>query len=271
MLDDSFRIRYKTVPFAVHTKTDSAVSVDMHNHAEFEILQITRGTSAVTVSGKTYTVQAGDMVFINPMEVHSVNVLSKDCYSHNCICFDVSLIGDKNISSALKNGNLRVRCVVTKENSEMEKLNSFFNGAYTAHLCDERFSALEITSYMSLMFACLFKNFLVKGDTVKTKNDIFCTKVLDYIAVHYGEELTSANTASALFYDQSYFCRTFKQNFGKSFSEYLNMYRVAVARMLLENTDSSVTEISAKAGFNTPSYFAKCFKEHVGVLPSKYK
>ena len=263
MLDDSFRIRYKNIPFAVHEKINSQTNVDPHNHAELEILLITKNGSLVTVSGVTYPVKKGDLVFVNPMEVHSV---SGERYSHKCICFDPSLIPDTQISAALKNESVRLTHVITEP-----YLNTLFEKAYAAHLEDKRFSALKITSYMSLMLAYLFENSFLQAPRPKNKNDMFCSAVLEYIALHYSEPLTSSNTAAALFYNQSYFCRAFKRNFAKSFSKYLNMYRVAVARMLLDSGDNSVTEVSQKCGFNTPSYFAKVFKNYVGVLPSEYK
>ena len=88
---------------------------------------------------------------------------------------------------------------------------------------------------------------------------------------HYAEPISLKEVSALAALNPEYFCRAFKRNFAKSFSEYLNMYRVAVARMLLDSGDNSVTEVSQKCGFNTPSYFAKVFKNYVGVLPSEYK
>ena len=45
--------------------------------------------------------------------------------------------------------------------------------------------------------------------------------------------------------------------------------RGAAADLLIEG-DLNVTEISYKVGFQSPTYFYKCFKEKYGVPPSKY-
>ena len=36
----------------------------------------------------------------------------------------------------------------------------------------------------------------------------------------------------------------------------------------MKNTDLTVAEVAYATGYTSPSYFAKCFKEKFGVLPS---
>ncbi|GAB3576746.1 two-component regulator propeller domain-containing protein [Hymenobacter daeguensis] len=55
---------------------------------------------------------------------------------------------------------------------------------------------------------------------------------------------------------------------GFSTKEYLNDYRLTVARQLLEN-GLSVSEAAFETGFNDPNYFGRAFKKKYGVTPSK--
>ena len=100
---------------------------------------------------------------------------------------------------------------------------------------------------------------------------LFTAKVLRYINENYSRQITSKEAAEALGYDQSYFCRNFKKNFHACFSDHLNMYRVAVARTMLEEESGSIAQIAAACGFHTPAHFSACFKKYVGILPSAYK
>lgn len=55
---------------------------------------------------------------------------------------------------------------------------------------------------------------------------------------------------------------------GFSTKEYLNDYRLTVARQLLEN-GRSVAEVAFETGFNDPNYFGRAFKKKYGLTPSK--
>lgn len=62
----------------------------------------------------------------------------------------------------------------------------------------------------------------------------------------------------------------FKELTGLSSSEFIRNVRLKRAVQLFENSDLSVKEIMYMTGFNTASYFSKCFKKQFGVIPSEY-
>jgi len=62
----------------------------------------------------------------------------------------------------------------------------------------------------------------------------------------------------------------FKEITGLSSSEFIRNIRLKRAVQLFEKSDYSVKEIMYMTGFNTASYFAKCFKKQFGVIPSEY-
>lgn len=57
---------------------------------------------------------------------------------------------------------------------------------------------------------------------------------------------------------------------GQSPNELVRTIRLKRAAQLMERGDFSIKEIMAMTGFNTASYFSKCFKRQFGVLPSEY-
>ncbi|MGB5666440.1 MAG: response regulator, partial [Maribacter sp.] len=62
----------------------------------------------------------------------------------------------------------------------------------------------------------------------------------------------------------------FKELTGLSSSEFIRNVRLKRAVQLFESSDLSVKEIMYMTGFNTASYFSKCFKKQFGVIPSEY-
>ncbi len=57
---------------------------------------------------------------------------------------------------------------------------------------------------------------------------------------------------------------------GQSPNELVRTVRLKRAAQLIERSNHSIKEIMAMTGFNTASYFSKCFKRQFGVLPSEY-
>ncbi len=53
-------------------------------------------------------------------------------------------------------------------------------------------------------------------------------------------------------------------------NEYIRSRRLKKAKNLLVKTDLSVAEVCYETGFNSPSYFSKCYKEFYNELPSDY-
>jgi AraC-like DNA-binding protein len=57
---------------------------------------------------------------------------------------------------------------------------------------------------------------------------------------------------------------------GKSPNSFLKEYRLNEALILLNKHTRNVSEVAFETGFNSPSYFSKCFRQQYGCLPSDY-
>lgn len=57
---------------------------------------------------------------------------------------------------------------------------------------------------------------------------------------------------------------------GYSPNELLRIARMKKAASLLASTEKTISEVSFEVGFNSPSYFAKCFREYFGENPTDF-
>ncbi len=95
--------------------------------------------------------------------------------------------------------------------------------------------------------------------------------ISEYIKEHYKEDIALQDVASVLGYSDVYFCKIFKQNFGRNFITYLNNYRIDRAKELLEDASINVKDVSTEAGYRDANYFTRVFKRIVGVTPTEYR
>ncbi|MAL23074.1 MAG: hybrid sensor histidine kinase/response regulator [Xanthomarina sp.] len=64
--------------------------------------------------------------------------------------------------------------------------------------------------------------------------------------------------------------RKLKAITGMTTSEFLRSQRLKLSVELLKKSDATMAEIAYQVGFNSPSYFNKCFKEIYGCTPQDY-
>jgi AraC-like DNA-binding protein len=87
-------------------------------------------------------------------------------------------------------------------------------------------------------------------------------------------DLTLPKLAERVGCSGNHLSQIINSEFGASFFEYLNQYRVEYAKELLSRQDDrsrSILDIAFTVGFNSNSAFYTAFKKRVGVTPAQYR
>lgn len=95
--------------------------------------------------------------------------------------------------------------------------------------------------------------------------------MLAYIHTHSDSPLSVAKIAAAVNISEREAYRTFRQVLNTTPTLYIQQYRVNNAAQMLMETDRSITEISLEAGFSSPNYFNKAFKDQMGISPRQFR
>lgn len=69
----------------------------------------------------------------------------------------------------------------------------------------------------------------------------------------------------------SHFARTFRTTFGETPHQYLRRRRIERACALLRDTDTPVTEIAHRVGFDSLGTFSRTFTVVIGRPPTRYR
>ena len=100
---------------------------------------------------------------------------------------------------------------------------------------------------------------------------MFMRRVLKYLNAHDLSEVSCRDASAYCNYSEEYFCRMFKKNFGETFIDYLNKYRINSAKRIIDSSPSlPIIKIVELVGFSNSSYFSKLFKKIIGVTPTEY-
>ena len=96
-------------------------------------------------------------------------------------------------------------------------------------------------------------------------------RAVELMHAHLERDLPLEEIAAAAYLSPFHFARLFKKLTGASPHAYLATLRVARAQTLLAETDSSVSEISARVGYGSPSHFTKAFRQATGLTPRAFR
>ncbi len=96
-------------------------------------------------------------------------------------------------------------------------------------------------------------------------------KIYGYVRTHFQDTIRLPEIADLVSMTEPSFCRYFKKITGKTFSNFVNDFRIVHATKLLSEHNESITEISFLSGFNNFSHFNKSFKAFTGKSPSQYR
>lgn len=97
------------------------------------------------------------------------------------------------------------------------------------------------------------------------------SKAINYINVHYMEDIKLTDLAKYVGMESAYFSFLFKKETGSNLTDYINTVRIGKAKEYLSFSDMSIYEVAEKVGYANVSYFSKVFKQSVGMSPARFK
>ncbi|MBR2043136.1 MAG: helix-turn-helix transcriptional regulator [Clostridia bacterium] len=252
--------------FQVKTLRDA--KFPMHWHSDIEILYCREGVFYVENEENKYKIEGGDIMLISSCEPHCLS--SSAPVNGNIISLGFLFFGDE--FNEIR--NMHFDDPVLKNNKdvirEMSKINTLAAKKKTLA------SHMELRGRIYHLVSILLESLSATENVTKRQQErLFAVskiqKALDFVAMHYSENITVEQAAAISGYEKSSFCRSFKNATNATFHNYLNAYRVKKARILLTESDDSISVISYRVGFTQHKNFCRLFKEINGISPSDYR
>lgn len=129
-----------------------------------------------------------------------------------------------------------------------------------------------VAEHLSLIHYCnVISGKYIKKQTGTFREEIILNKIFEYINQNFYNNLSLQNISKYCYCSKSYISHIFKKSTGLSLSEYIIRIRLREAKMMLVNTEQTITRIALLNGFNDSSYFTKVFKKINGITPSKFR
>ena len=242
-----------------------------HHHLEHEILYVAEGSIEFGVEGKNISVQQGCAIFIYPETEHCIKRIPDN--KNNCIVlkFDISSLGDRGEPCRDFFSNIRVKRFLHLPDVILEKM------CHTAKM-----SAKGVPGYEIMVKALLFTiiSHIIESNqyevvSLRKENTKYSVSAIDsaidYIHIHYNENISLDDVLSVTNYSKSHFLRIFKDVTQSTVNEYITKYRIEKACIDLIYSKKNITEIASEHGYNNIQYFSRRFKEYMNCTPKQYQ
>ena len=96
-------------------------------------------------------------------------------------------------------------------------------------------------------------------------------KAQQYVMQHIDEDITLTMLADTLFVNRTYLSEVFKKKMGLTLVAYISGMKMQRAKIILANTDLTITEIAELLSYKDVEYFSRLFKQRIGFSPSDYR
>ena len=247
-----------------------------HYHPELELVYINGGSGKRQIGSHVSYFREGDLILIGSNLPHCG--------------FTDKLTGNKSETLVqMKYDFLGSDFFNIPEMKNIQKLFEVAKGGIAFHgktkmKVGEKMEILEYqTDFQRLLSILNILNLLATSDDMRVlnaegfsmetevKDNDRINLVFNHVKTHFKEEITLDEIADIVSMTVPSFCRYFKKITNKTFTQFVNEYRLVHASKLLAEQPMSITQVCYESGFNNFSHFNKSFKAFTGQNPSEYR
>lgn len=260
-----------------HYREPRPNTVEVHHHDFYEVYYLLRGEVEYWVDGRIIRMSAGDLLLINPMELHRpiletdsqvyeriVLWINKD-YIESLSCDGVKLSGC--FDTGVPGHTHLIRPAVSERSSLTtrmgELVREFYSGDFGSRLC----------AYgLFLQFMVQLNRMAMRTQPRQEESGQLSELVqntLAYIGEHLNEEITVERLASRFYVSKYYLSHAFTREVGVSVYRYIMMRRLLMARQLLQGGESA-GQVCRSCGFSDYTSFYRAFKSEYGISPREF-
>ena len=257
-----------------HYQEPHSSNVEMHHHDFYEIFFFLNGRVEYRVEGRIYHLQPGDLLLINPMELHQLIAepgdttyerfvlwiekeylerLSTDMVSLTR-CFDNTQPGHSNLlrPGHASHANILMQFKeIVRESYGREYGNELYARSALLRLMVE-LNRLAINTGREMVSY--------------EESSPLISNVLLYIGDHYDKPLSLEMLSQKFYVSKYHLSHEFSRIVGTSIYRYIMLKRLVMARQMLSNGIAPGT-VSISCGFSDYSNFYRAFRAQYGISP----
>jgi len=248
-----------------------------HFHPELEIAYISNGNGKRHVGNHLSYYQGGDLIFIGPNLPHyGFTDRFTGSGSEIIIQMKAEFLGENffdlpemtSVKNLFKRSVAGISFYGNTKTQVGERLQNMFHMSTFERVIE----FLKVLQILSTSKEYQMLNVEKVNLMVNKQDSDRINKIYKYVRKNFNmEEIPLQQMADLVNMTVPSFCRYFKKHTNKTFTQFVNEYRIVHATKLLHETDLPISEICFESGFNNFSHFNRHFKKVTDKSPSEYR
>ena len=238
---------------------DGSYIINRPNSGTNVIEYIVSGTGTVTEDNNTFYPGEGDVYFLKHGRNHCYYSDSENPWTKIWINFEGSLADEITKSYGLLN----------KAHFYAPEFKEYFNEMYK--ISRSGGGVKEISDRIAVIFLQVAQKLSNISNTKEGKYSSLAESIKKQIDNLTDYKITLDKIVKNMSYSKCHIIREFKAAYGETPYEYILKKKFNTAKIMLENTVVSISDIADELGFCDVHYFSSCFSKRFGLSPSMYR
>lgn len=251
--------------------------VSVHQHDFYEVYFFISGNVEYSVEGKSYLLKQGDLLLINPLELHQPRIApDQNAYERIVLWINKNYLSrlctnDTSLSQCFDNTNPQHTNLLRLSKAQQKYVSLKLGELIEESSSNDYGSDLAAEAILTRFLVELNRltlNTDKRVETDKTDSPII-PEVLSYINQHYCEKISLASIADEFFISKYYLSHAFHSVVGTSVNRYITLKRLINAKQMLSNGIKPTTA-ALHCGFNDYAGFYRAFTAEYGITPKQF-
>ncbi|MBE6631863.1 MAG: AraC family transcriptional regulator [Ruminococcaceae bacterium] len=249
----------------------------LHYDLSLVLTYFKKGRGDITIDGVHYEIEAGDIILLNPYELHCCTV-DNDVYHERIALyiyetilspFQCENVGFFKAFYERENGyGNRIPAEAVISSGSAEKLEHVLELTKKG---DEESIVLAKCAIIELL--SLINHSLVpymQTDLPPNAKNSTVESILKYLNQNFTEDIKLEDIASKFYISKYHLCRIFREHVGATLWEYVTFRRLMAFNDLVRKK-CSLEDAAYKVGFRNYSNFYRLYKKYMKFTPSQFK
>lgn len=264
--------------FELQFKRDAHLhNVQLHHHDFYEVYFLLSGDVTYTIESRLYRVMPGNLLLINPRELHQVCIRPEmSSYERYTLWVDSQLLQQlssscTDLSRCFDSSRSNYGNLLKPTSSKQQLIRSIFEMLWQNYNSTEYGADLLRKGLLTQLFVEI--NRIAEQSHGYSEENSQTSRVVaaavEYVNLHYGEPLSLDLLAEHCFVSKYHLSHEFNRQVGTSVHRYILKKRLLNARQLIAAGESP-SQVYSRCGFGDYAGFYRAFRSEYGLGPRDY-